>query len=124
MTHPTKVGPPPNPVFQELRPKMRIRLQDTMSSEADTSADFSSINITPERVFKVIFVGDSCVGKSSLIRRISRSGWSQGPGASITSTIGVDFQTRSLIVDQTSICIQCWDTAGQERYRWVQVDTG
>ena len=99
------------------RPKTRIRLQDAMSSEADTSADFSSINnLTPERVFKVIFVGDTCVGKSSLIRRICQpSGWS-GPFG-IKSTIGVDFQTRSLVVDQTSICIQCWDTAGQERYR-------
>ena len=41
------------------RPKIPIRLQNvaplTLStSEADTSADFSSINITPERVFKVI----------------------------------------------------------------------
>ena len=45
------------------RPKMPIRLQNaaaplTLStSEADTSADFSSINITPERVFKVNFMG-------------------------------------------------------------------
>ena len=44
------------------RPKMPIRLQNaaplTLStSEADTSADFSSINITPERVFKVSFMG-------------------------------------------------------------------
>ena len=96
----------------------------------DTSADFSSINytktenseitwattITPERVFKVIFVGDSSVGKSSLIRRICRNAFNGNPLATST-TIGVDFQTRTLMVDDISVCIQCWDTAGQERYR-------
>ena len=52
------------------------------------------------------------VEKSGVEMSFNRSG-----PFGIKSTIGVDFQTRSLVVDQTSICIQCWDTAGQERYR-------
>lgn len=35
------------------------------------------------------------------------------------STIGVDFHTRSLVVDCQTVCLQCWDTAGQERYRAI-----
>ncbi len=103
----------------------------------DTSADFSSLNtktdvsynppifgtsgvvtkpeaITPERVFKVIFIGDTCVGKSSLISRFCRNKFNISGSK---STIGVDFQTRSLKVEDSMICLQCWDTAGQERYR-------
>ena len=63
------------------RPKMPIRLQNaaaplTLStSEADTSADFSSINITPERVFKVNFMGQPFIQLSkkmaaSLLRQL------------------------------------------------------
>ena len=37
--------------------------------------------------------------------------------ASVGATVGVDFQTRVMAVENTSICLQCWDTAGQERYR-------
>ena len=69
----------------------------------------------PERVFKVIFIGDSCVGKSSLIKRFCTGKFEPG----LKSTIGVDFHTRSLIVEDESICLQCWDTAGQERYRAI-----
>ena len=36
---------------------------------------------------------------------------------SVGATVGVDFQTRVIAVENTSICLQCWDTAGQERYR-------
>ena len=36
---------------------------------------------------------------------------------SVGATVGVDFQTRVIDVENTSICLQCWDTAGQERYR-------
>lgn len=57
-----------------------------LTETEDTSADFSSIyktdqessffqqvTVSPQRVFKVIFVGDSDVGKSSLIRRICKN---------------------------------------------------
>ena len=71
----------------------------------------------PERVFKVIFIGDSSVGKTSLIRRFCRGAYAP---EGLRSTIGVDFHTRSLLVErQTVVCLQCWDTAGQERYRAI-----
>ena len=71
--------------------------------------------IQPERVFKVIFIGDSCVGKSSIIKRFCTGVFHPG----LKSTIGVDFHTKSVQVEGESVCLQCWDTAGQERYRAI-----
>ena len=79
-----------------------------------TNEPTTKLTKNPERVFKAIFIGDSSVGKSSLISRFCHNQFRTGAP---TSTIGVDFQNRSLEVDQTTICLQCWDTAGQERYR-------
>ena len=80
-----------------------------------SSVDSGTSIREPERVFKVIFIGDSSVGKSSLITRFCTGKFKPG----LKSTIGVDFHTRSLVVEDQSICLQCWDTAGQERYRSI-----
>lgn len=63
-------------------------------------------------VFKVVLIGDSAVGKSQLLARFTRDEFSMDSKA----TIGVEFQTRTLVIDQKSIKAQIWDTAGQERY--------
>lgn len=31
----------------------------------------------------------------------------------IASTVGINFQTRTVLIDSSAICLQCWDTAGQ-----------
>ena len=64
----------------------------------------------------MIFIGDSSVGKTSLIKRFCRGTFSPSEAR---STVGVDFHTRSLLVDRQTVCVQCWDTAGQERYRAI-----
>ena len=69
----------------------------------------------PESVFKVIFIGDSNVGKSSVISRFCSNSFSLDLG----STVGVDFKNRLFHLKGVSINLQCWDTAGQERYRAV-----
>ncbi|KAG0554010.1 hypothetical protein M758_12G058700 [Ceratodon purpureus] len=66
-------------------------------------------------VFKVVLIGDSAVGKSQLLARFSRNEFSLESKA----TIGVEFQTRTIVVDHKTIKAQIWDTAGQERYRAV-----
>ncbi|XP_029129089.1 ras-related protein RABA4d-like [Cajanus cajan] len=62
-------------------------------------------------VFKVVLIGDSAVGKTQLLARFSRNEFSLDSKA----TIGVEFQTKTLIIDNKTVKAQIWDTAGQER---------
>ncbi|XP_044484357.1 ras-related protein Rab11A [Mangifera indica] len=66
-------------------------------------------------VFKVVLIGDSAVGKSQILARFARNDFSLDSKA----TIGVEFQTRTLVIEHKSVKAQIWDTAGQERYRAV-----
>ncbi|XP_004306514.1 PREDICTED: ras-related protein RABA4c [Fragaria vesca subsp. vesca] len=75
----------------------------------------SSFNQKIDYVFKVVLIGDSAVGKSQLLARFARNEFSLESKA----TIGVEFQTKTLSIDQKTIKAQIWDTAGQERYRAV-----
>lgn len=63
-------------------------------------------------LFKVVLIGDSGVGKSNLLSRFTRNEFS----LESKSTIGVEFATRSIRVDDKVVKAQIWDTAGQERY--------
>lgn len=66
-------------------------------------------------LFKVVLIGDSGVGKSNLLSRFTRNEFN----LESKSTIGVEFATRSIVVDGKRIKAQIWDTAGQERYRAI-----
>lgn len=66
-------------------------------------------------LFKVVLIGDSGVGKSNLLSRFARNEFS----LESKSTIGVEFATRSIHVDDKIVKAQIWDTAGQERYRAI-----
>jgi Ras-related protein Rab-11A len=63
-------------------------------------------------VFKVVVVGDSAVGKTQLLARFTRDEFALDS----KSTIGVEFQTRTLTLHRKRVKAQIWDTAGQERY--------
>ncbi len=64
-------------------------------------------------LFKIIIIGDSDTGKTSLLNRFSNDEFKER----YISTIGIDFKIRSIIVDEKHIKIQVWDTAGQERFK-------
>ncbi|XP_010675441.2 ras-related protein RABA1f [Beta vulgaris subsp. vulgaris] len=66
-------------------------------------------------LFKVVLIGDSGVGKSNLLSRFTRNEFN----LESKSTIGVEFATRSIHVDDKIVKAQIWDTAGQERYRAI-----
>ena len=63
-------------------------------------------------LFKVVLIGDSGVGKSNLLSRFARDEFS----LETRSTIGVEFATKTVQVDDKLVKAQIWDTAGQERY--------
>ena len=62
---------------------------------------------------KVIIIGDSGVGKTNMLTRYCEGTFKN----TYVATIGVDFKTKTVNVDQTKIKLQIWDTAGQERFR-------
>ncbi|EFJ36712.1 rab family GTPase [Selaginella moellendorffii] len=66
-------------------------------------------------LFKIVLIGDSAVGKSNLLSRYSRNEFHLNSRA----TIGVEFQTQSMVIEGKEVKAQIWDTAGQERFRAV-----
>ncbi|KAG8483729.1 hypothetical protein CXB51_022571 [Gossypium anomalum] len=76
---------------------------------------YGDYNQRIDYVFKVVLIGDSAVGKSQLLARFARNEFSVDSKA----TIGVEFQTKTLVIDNKTVKSQIWDTAGQERYRAV-----
>lgn len=65
------------------------------------------------RIFKIIVIGDSNVGKTCLTFRFCGGKFPDKTEA----TIGVDFREKTTLVDGETIKLQLWDTAGQERFR-------
>ncbi|KVI08589.1 Ran GTPase [Cynara cardunculus var. scolymus] len=76
-----------------------------------TGGGYSDASQKIDYVFKVVLIGDSAVGKSQILARFSRNEFSLDSKA----TIGVEFQTRTLVIKHKSVKAQIWDTAGQER---------
>ncbi|XP_061453803.1 ras-related protein Rab-39B-like isoform X1 [Rhineura floridana] len=66
--------------------------------------------------FRIIMLGDSTVGKSSLLKRYSEGVFLE----SMNQTVGVDFYVHFVEIEpDLRIKLQFWDTAGQERFRSV-----
>ncbi len=66
-------------------------------------------------LFKLILIGDSCVGKSNILLKYLKNQFNENS----KTTIGVEFGTKNIIINNKRIKIQIWDTSGQERYRSI-----
>lgn len=67
------------------------------------------------RKIKVLMLGDSGVGKSSLILR-----WTQDTfSTDLVGTVGVNFKTKKLTFEDEIVQAQVWDTAGQEQFHKI-----
>lgn len=64
---------------------------------------------------KILLIGDSAVGKSSLLLRFTQNDFSD----TFISTIGIDFKIRTIELNGKRIHVKCWDTAGQERFQTI-----
>ena len=62
---------------------------------------------------KIIFVGDSGVGKTTIIKRIIEEKFNDLND----SSIGVDYYSKDIKFKGDELKLQIWDTAGQEKYR-------
>jgi Ras-related protein Rab-6A len=63
--------------------------------------------------FKIVFLGDMSVGKTSVINQFMYGTFDP----SHQPTIGIDFLSKTMYLDDRTIRLQLWDTAGQERFR-------
>jgi len=70
-----------------------------------------------KHLLKVIILGDSAVGKTSLMNRFVKQEFSQ----QYRATIGADFLSKEIMVDNKLVTLQIWDTAGQERFQSLGV---
>jgi Ras-related protein Rab-7A len=68
-------------------------------------------------LLKVIILGDSGVGKTSLMNQYVNRRFSN----QYKATIGADFLTKEVMVDDRLVTMQLWDTAGQERFQSLGV---
>ena len=66
-----------------------------------------------EDVIKVVLLGNSEVGKTSILKRYDRDYFSE----TMLSTFGSSFITKTINVNEKNIRLDVWDTAGQEQYR-------
>ena len=66
-------------------------------------------------LFKLILIGDSSVGKSNILLKYLKGEFDKNSKA----TVGVEFGTKNIMINNKKIKIQIWDTAGQERYRSI-----
>ena len=62
---------------------------------------------------KVILLGESSVGKSSIIQRFTKDEFKDV----LVSTVSEYFTEKKLEINGTQVNLEIWDTAGQERYR-------
>jgi Ras-related protein Rab-18 len=70
-------------------------------------------NDTYDHLFKLLLIGDSGVGKSSLLVSFTENKFTDD----MTTTIGVDFKVKYVNVRGKRVKLVIWDTAGQERFR-------
>lgn len=66
-------------------------------------------------IFKILLIGNSAVGKSSLLMRFAEDIFSD----TFLPTIGVDFKIRTIQAAGSKVKLQMWDTAGQERFKSI-----
>ncbi|KAG9082708.1 hypothetical protein FS749_006634 [Ceratobasidium sp. UAMH 11750] len=79
-------------------------------SGTPATADFSS---SPLKRTKIVLLGDQSVGKTSLITRFMYDTFDN----TYQATIGIDFLSKTMYLDDRTVRLQLWDTAGQERFR-------
>jgi len=73
----------------------------------------SGTSLAPLAKYKLVFLGDQSVGKTSIITRFMYDNFDRHYQA----TIGIDFLSKTMYLEDRTVRLQLWDTAGQERFR-------
>lgn len=68
-----------------------------------------------DALFKVIIIGDSGIGKSCVLKRLMEDDFKDDHDV----TVGVEFGSYLIKVEEKILKLQVWDTAGQESFRSI-----
>ena len=68
----------------------------------------------PNNLIKVVLIGPASANKAALIKSYAPS-----PSLPVKTTVGIDFQSKTITHDGNEITLQIWDTAGQERFNAI-----
>ncbi|CCI41585.1 unnamed protein product [Albugo candida] len=102
-----------------IKAKSKVSIQtpsfDLSHSNASRSASMPSVGFNRKHKLKLLLLGDSGVGKTSLMRVFSGDTFSD----SMLATAGVDYKLGKISVGEEDITLQMWDTAGQERFHRI-----
>jgi Ras-related protein Rab-6A len=88
-----------------------------MSTTTDTtkSSTLTTSSGQPLTKYKLVFLGDTSVGKTAIITRFMYDTFDN----TYQATIGIDFLSKTMydLKEDRTVRLQLWDTAGQERFR-------
>lgn len=105
---PPPIPPPPVPTPALGTPTMAGGTYHSQSAHRRQSPHVA-------RKIKILMLGDSGVGKTSLVQRFCEDSFQGG----LVGTMGVDFKMRTEEVNGENVLVQVWDTAGQERFHKI-----
>mmetsp|Transcript_36553 Transcript_36553/g.53640 ORF Transcript_36553/g.53640 Transcript_36553/m.53640 type:complete len:251 (+) Transcript_36553:171-923(+) len=100
-------------------PPKTSRQTNSSASVASRSSGHSNASrpmttsLAPLAKYKLVFLGDQSVGKTSIITRFMYDNFDRHYQA----TIGIDFLSKTMYLEDRTVRLQLWDTAGQERFR-------
>lgn len=83
------------------------------TSKAPSAKRPTNNSLAPLAKYKLVFLGDQSVGKTSIITRFMYDNFDRHYQA----TIGIDFLSKTMYLEDRTVRLQLWDTAGQERFR-------
>ncbi|CAL8303599.1 unnamed protein product [Lota lota] len=93
-----------------------IHPEESCRSAGSQLGSPSALSYNEDLMHKTILVGDSGVGKTSLLVQFDQGKFIPG---SFSATVGIGFTNKEVTVDNVKVKLQIWDTAGQERFRSV-----
>ena len=71
-------------------------------------------NINDRNVYKIVAIGDSSVGKTTILKRYSKN---PTESSTVRPTVGIDFRTMEVEIDGKKVRANIWDTMGRHSFR-------
>lgn len=103
--------------MDRLNPDLFAQINNLPASVTiQDDANFQGVMNHFDVLFKIVILGDTGVGKTCILKRLTDQTFAEEHGV----TIGVEFGNFGMIIkEETYVKLQIWDTAGQESFRSI-----